>query len=305
MLGGIQRPVSGFKQPGGGAAWRSVGLVRLAPGCLPAGALRVVAGNADAQRDMLRRGRRQVRDGQALHRHQDALGHALGATARRAGQQQRKLLAAIARDHVGRALAGGLQQVGDGLQAGIAGRMAVAVIEQLEMVHIQQQQGQRITAAPAALPLARQRGIKAAPVGHIGQGVDGGHAAQLVGHLLDAQLRLDAGQHQRGADRLGDEIGRAKIEAADLKRRLVVAGDKDHRYLGQIRVGLQVLADFEAAHAGHFGVEKNQVGRHLTGQAQRVGTVGGKVQLGNAVEDAAQEPNGAGVVVDQKNAWPG
>ena len=136
----------------------------------PALAVVVVAGDADAHSDEPCRQRCFVRDAERLDCVEDAVEQVLSAGTRRLRQQHDKLLAAIARDQICRAQAGAHQGLRHGPQAGIACRMAIAVVEQLEVVDINHQQRQRVAGPPGAVPFPLQRLVEAPPVGDVGSG---------------------------------------------------------------------------------------------------------------------------------------
>jgi hypothetical protein len=55
------------------------------------------------------------------------------------------------------------------------------------------------------------------------------------------------------------------------------------------------------AHARHFRVEQNQIGDDFVGEPQRIPAVRGEPQSRHASEEAAQQLDGAGVIVDEQN----
>ena len=71
-----------------------------------------------------------------------------------ARQQQREFLAAVAGDEHGLFQRDERQGLADGAQTGVAGDMAVAVVEQLEMIDIDHHQRERRAALGGALPFA-------------------------------------------------------------------------------------------------------------------------------------------------------
>ena len=86
-----------------------------------------------------------------------------------AGQQQCELLAAVARRQIvvaGRRLP---EQLADPAQAHVAFDVAVAIVEQLEVVDVDHQQCDRATSLPAPLPFGGEPRVEAAPVGEARQ----------------------------------------------------------------------------------------------------------------------------------------
>ena len=88
-----------------------------------------------------------------------------------ARQQQRELLAAVARRQIVVAGRGFLQQLADPAQADVAFDVAVAIVEQLEVVDVDHQQRDRATELAGALPFGGEPRVEAAPVGEAGQRV--------------------------------------------------------------------------------------------------------------------------------------
>src|SRR5882757_11337870 len=96
------------------------------------------------------RGRGLVRNLERLHRLEDSASHMLGASSWRVRQQQRELPAAEASYQVRRTHASDLQGLCYGPQAFIARAVAIVLVEELEVVHIDQHQGDRFARAPGA-----------------------------------------------------------------------------------------------------------------------------------------------------------
>ena len=123
----------------------------------------------------------QVRNGQRL----DGMAHTLGQVQRPGrvvlGHQDDKLFAAIARRLIPGTPALLGQHPRDAAQAVITGQMPVAVVVQLEVVHIQHDQGQGLPGAHGPRPLVGQHLVKAAAVGHPGQAIG---VRQLGQHLI-------------------------------------------------------------------------------------------------------------------------
>ena len=93
------------------------------------------------------------------------LGNRFGPFEVEAGHQQRELFAAIAGDQYRLFQRHQRQRLADRTQAGIAGDMAIAVVEQLEVIDINHHQRQRRAFLAGALPFAIQFAVEAAPVG--------------------------------------------------------------------------------------------------------------------------------------------
>ena len=100
----------------------------------------------------------------------------------RLGQQDQELLPAVPSRDVDRADVGG-QQLGDGPQDGVPGRVAVRVVEPLEVVEVHQDHGQRAVVADRAGQLLLHAGQDGLPVRDPGQRVDRRQAPR-VGHAI-------------------------------------------------------------------------------------------------------------------------
>src|SRR5262249_27271369 len=86
----------------------------------------------------------------------------------------------------------GSQNFAEQFEAIITFQVAVGIVEQLEIIDIQHEQGDGSVQPSCALPLAFQPGVKTAPVGQAGKTVDRGQFGQLV--VGRAQLALAACQ---------------------------------------------------------------------------------------------------------------
>src|SRR5207237_797934 len=80
------------------------------------------------------------------------------------GQQQHEFLAAVARREVGLVARRERERLADHAQALVALKVAVAVVEQLEMVDVDHHQGNRALQIGGALPFGFESGIGAAAV---------------------------------------------------------------------------------------------------------------------------------------------
>ena len=112
-----------------------------------------------------------------------------------AGQQQRKFLAAIARDQHGVFQRDDGQRFADPAQAGVAHDVAIVVVEQLEMIDIDHHQRDRLVCLGGLLPLLLQPHVETAAIGEAGEAVE---ASQLVEMLVgDMQFLLARGELAR------------------------------------------------------------------------------------------------------------
>jgi len=114
------------------------------------------------------------------------------------------------------------------------------------------------------------------------------------------QLRSHPRRDLRSHQRLGDEVGRTRLERSDLEVGKVVAGREDDRYARQSAVGTQRRADIEIRHAGHVGVEQDEVGRVLASQPHGIDAGRRHPLVRIPGRQTAHHPQGRGVVVDEE-----
>jgi hypothetical protein len=139
--------------------------------------------------------------GRCAEHHAVAAG-GLGAVEGGVGQAQQGVGIAGAA-HAGR------QRVGHPHQAGVAGLAAIAVVESLEVVDIEHDDGARLADPRAARAFGAQDVVEMAPVGQAGQ---------AVGHRQGRQFAV-------GVFQPGGALGHAQFEAVMQPG----AGDRDHR----------------------------------------------------------------------------
>ena len=110
----------------------------------------------------------------------------------RPGKKQREFLAAITGDKHGLFERDQRQRLADRAQAGIAGDVAVTIVEQLEVIDIDHHQRQRRAAFGGLLPFALDLAVEAAAVGKAAETVE---ACQLVEMPIgDLQFFLARGE---------------------------------------------------------------------------------------------------------------
>jgi len=116
-----------------------------------------------------------VLHGIVLQHESDLLGHPFAPVQRSHGQQHQELLTAEAGDAVGGAQSGA-QATGDVLQDTVAQLVAMSVVDRLEVVDVQHEEGQRFTRAGSGQPAAflEEGAEKVPPVEQSGQFVGGG-----------------------------------------------------------------------------------------------------------------------------------
>ena len=190
-----------------------------------------------------------MRQGRTLHVGTQALGHRQRALDIGAGQDDGEFLAAITRHHVGRAENLALQDAGHALQARIAALVPIVVVIALEIVHIGQDQRNRLAVALRPAPFDLQLFIETAAVGQPGQAVDRrlllqrqlcilvvGHVAQGLDHCdqlaivgvdrpgIDGQIealaysRHDAPVLGLHAEAMRRRLGMEGVQATEIRR---------------------------------------------------------------------------------------
>ena len=128
----------------------------------------------------------------------------------------------------------------------------------------------------------------------------------LEGAVLVLEARLiervaDGDEHALAGERLLDEIKGAELRRFDRRAHGAVARDDHDR---QRVVGLaDLLQRFEAVHAGHFDVEKDQVGGFALDDRERFGSARSLLDVVAFVfENHPHRPADLRLVVDDQNA---
>ena len=109
-----------------------------------------------------------------------------------AGDEERELLAALAREEAARALDFAAQRARHLLEAVVARDVAVAVVVAFEEVDIEDADGQARAGAQRLLAFVTQPLVETPAVGDAGEAVDRGEFAQPVRLRLQEQLGADA-----------------------------------------------------------------------------------------------------------------
>ena len=137
-------------------------------------------------------------DGGRLEPGADPLGQLERAGKVGLGQDQRELLAAIASREVD-VPDPRTEDLADGPQNGVARRVAVAVVDGLEVVQVQEHERERVADAVGAAPLERELLVEGAPVREAGQAVDGrlrGDPAEVAEYAQDRAREQEGDHHQ-------------------------------------------------------------------------------------------------------------
>ena len=114
---------------------------------------------------------------------------------------------------------------------------------------------------------------------------------QLVGVVLYAQQRGDAGKQLDGKDWLVEEVVGAGFDAANLVLEVAQPGDHDDRNQAGFGRVLPLAAEFVSALSGHDDVEQHQIGLRLAHDlfGGRVGVPGDQHFIALAGEQFAHE----------------
>ena len=192
----------------------------------------------------------------------------------RVREDQRELLAAVARRHVPRPAARRAQRRGDLAQAFVAGRVAVGVVEGLEVVDVGEHEGDRSLLAPRAAQLAKEVQVEPAPVGEPGEAVLLRQAREpfvglaqfqrdrheLAPHVVQPAHRADLGLEHHRAHGLGEVVVAARLDAAREVRVVLHRGEEDDRDPVLAAQLADAPHDLEAVQARHLHVDQHQVG---------------------------------------------
>ena len=105
-------------------------------------------------------------------------------------QDEHELLSPVTRGQVAGAVGGSAHRAPDLGEAGVSGQVAVAVVEILEEVDVDEDERERGRVAGRTPPFVAQHLVEAAAVGEAGQGVEGGEALELGVRLRELPLHL-------------------------------------------------------------------------------------------------------------------
>ena len=157
------------------------------------------------------------------------------------GQEDGELVAAVAGKQVTGAQRGPAQRA-DPPQGFVTGQVAVGVVDVLELIQVEQHQGEGFAVAAGAGQLVLGQVEKVAAVMRLGQVVGGGEQAQAVFGLLElveqAQLKETKQRGDDGRDHDGDgEAGEAGAAANEEEDQLSEHHRKNHRGHGEEQGG--------------------------------------------------------------------
>ena len=120
---------------------------------------------------------------------------------------------------------------------------------------------------------------------------------QLIHALFQSEVRPHPGLQDRGIDRFRDVIRRSKIEAFSLVRGLFHGGQKDHRNIPRIRIGLELFAYLVTTHTRHHDIQQDEIRRRLLNDFQRHLAVDGSLYHVVGGEDALNHVQVFGCVI--------
>ncbi len=189
-----------------------------------------IAGNPGADRDR-RAGVRGTGAGPLADRSPDPVGHVVSDETIRTRQQRRELISAVAIEPIV-VPRGARHHGGDVDQERVARRVALGVVETLEIVEVEHQQGERSAALDGRAELALERAVVPQP----GQGVLVRAGADLAVRLgVLHRDRCLAREQLRELELVRREMGLAAAEPPDVQRPDRVTVDQqgdDHHRLG-------------------------------------------------------------------------
>ena len=211
------------------------------------------------------------------------------------------------------------QALGHRPQELVAHGMSPGVIDRLELVQIDEQQGQ-----PRAVAARQRQGRvqpveEQGPVGQIGQRVVIGQVGepgmglgdlrqvqfQLLGPAPQFQMQPHPSPHHRRVDGLVDEIDPAGLQGAGLALGVGAGGDEDHRDVASGRVRLEPFTDLITIQVGHHDIEQDQVGNLALGERiERLLAGGHEPDLIVLLQDPQQDLDiGRHVIDNQDVRW--
>ena len=233
----------------------------------------------------------------------DLLGHRrrhLGC--RDALQDDRELVAAQPRHQIAGAHATG-DALRDGLEQEIARFMTQGVVDDLEAVEVQEQDG--VTAGIDRPP--REQRDQALPeqhaVGEAGQGIMKGEPPHALFGAARGEQARDALAQNGEVQGLRDIVGGPGAEGAIDGVLIVEGGDDQHRNMFAGAEATDPGAGREPVRFRHVRVHQNEIRHAALAHGQRLGGPLGLLDTIAVVgEDAADDEAGAGVIIDDEDA---
>src|SRR5581483_9122090 len=156
-------------------------LVEGAIGTLQPGGWRIVRGElGESQRHGELQSVFAGTDAQPAHRTQEALGQGCSVAHPRIREDDRELFAPVTGHEVGFAQEAARETVGERLQDAVAGRMAILIVDPLEVIDVDHEQDRRLPEQPAQANDVREMVVESAAVEEPGQRIDRAFAARLL-----------------------------------------------------------------------------------------------------------------------------
>ncbi|TPW17509.1 MAG: prephenate dehydrogenase [bacterium] len=126
----------------------------------------------------------------------------------------------------------------------------------------------------------------------------------IVSPVAAAQQGLDPGHELEEAERLGDVVVRAELQAQDLVDFLPARGEHDDRQL--VAVGADLAADVEAAHLGQHDIQDHEIGCGIAGEPEPGGAILGHGDGVTLVLEAVLQRDGhRGIIFDDQDSGHG
>ena len=233
-----------------------------------------------------------------------AFRHHRGIGSLAAGQDEQELLAAVAADEIAIAEAG-LHAAGRLLEHRVPGRMAVGVVDALEVVDVGDRDRHRTVSTPCSPDLATQLLEDGAAVPQTRQVVMGRldlkgllRAEQIALQVEDAFTGAQADLQLESVEGLGQEVVGARLETRQHVFSAGFRGQED-----EIHVGRGLLADdaanLQAVEIRHHPVENRELRRvgRQQGRGRLPSGAHGENVVPHAREGALQQSSGNRLVV--------
>lgn len=190
------------------------------------------------------------------------------------GQNAGELFASIARHQISRPLQARFQYSGNLAQAVVASLVSVPVVESLEKIYIQHDDGQGQFAARCARPFHRQLLIKITSVVYAGKSVQKHQFSQQIGLKFKSEMGSYPGAYYGRIDRLGDKVHCAQTQSMRLLCCISMCGHKNDRDVGCCLMGLELCAHLKTVHTRHDDIQKHQIWGVIPANRKSLGTAG-------------------------------
>ncbi|OIQ87432.1 hypothetical protein GALL_306830 [mine drainage metagenome] len=157
--------------------------------------------------------------------------------------------------------------------------MPEAVVDLLEVVEVEEQDGQTLAVAPGGGDRQLQAVVEQHAIGQAGQGVVVRHVADMMMGPTHFEQLPHALAQDGNVQRLGDEIRRTALKGPPHRNIVVQPGDHHHLRPPGFFLLLQHDAGIESVHARHHAVHQDNVRLQRFAHGDGLGAIDGLLDL--------------------------